>query len=95
MEHAPVLFFGRNPAMMSIVDLQLKATGITAKGFIKLSELMAELEQGHAKMLVIGGGVEDAARAQLKTWCAANKVLVLEHSGGPQSLPDEIAGALT
>ena len=94
METAPVLFFGRNPAMMSIVDLQLKATGIIAQGFIEESKLMAELAKGQTKMLVIGGGVEDEPRARLKFWCTTNNVLILEHSGGPQNLPEEIQDAL-
>jgi len=81
--------------MMSIVDLQLRATGITAQGFIRESELMAELSKGLTKMLVIGGGVEDEPRVRLKAWCTANNVLILEHSGGPQSLPEEIEDALT
>lgn len=89
-----VLYFGRNPAMMSIVDLQLKAAGIEAKGFMDEGELIKALSANPIKMLVIGGGVEADARQRVKDVCAGLGVLVLEHSGGPQHLPENIAGAL-
>ncbi len=95
MDHAPVLFFGRNPALMTIVDLQLKSAGIEAKGYMDEAELAAALREGHPRMLVIGGGVEEEARARVKALCQEHGVLVLEHSGGPQNLPDTISDALS
>lgn len=72
--HAPYLrgmdgtvcYFGRNAAMMSLVGNQLKAAGIDAKGFMDETQLSAELELGHARMLVMGGGVEDEPRKRMK-----------------------------
>lgn len=94
MDRPLVLFFGRNPAMMAIVDLQLKAAGIHAQGFMDEHELLAALEAGTTRMLVIGGGVEEEARQRLKAHCQLLGVLVLEHNGGPQHLPGNIAHAL-
>lgn len=94
MDRTTVFFFGRNPAMMAIVDLQLKAAGIHAQGFLDEQELLHALEAHQARMLVIGGGVEEEARQRLKHRCEALGVLVLEHHGGPQNLPGNIAHAL-
>ena len=80
--------------MMRIVDLQLKAAGVVAQGFMDEEELKAALDKGDARLLVIGGGVEDAPRARMKAYCAEKGILVLEHSAGPASLPGHIAQAL-
>lgn len=89
-----VYFFGRNPAMMALVDQQLKAAGIDAKGYLEEEALVADLASGDAKMLVIGGGVEDAPRARLREACEQHKVLVLEHFGGPGPLVEQIGSVL-
>lgn len=94
MEASTVLFFGRNPAMMRIVDLQLKAAGVEARGYLDEEELKSALDRGDARLLVIGGGVEDGPRARMKAYCEEKGILVLEHSGGPTSLPGHIAQAL-
>jgi hypothetical protein len=94
MSTPTVLFFGRNPAMMRIVDLQLKAAGVEAQGYMDEAELRAELDKGAAKLLVIGGGVEDDPRSRMKAYCAGRGILVLEHSAGPGTLPGNIAEVL-
>lgn len=91
---ARVCYFGRNAAMMALVGQQLKAAGIEARGFMDESALRAALEEGQVRLLVMGGGVEDAPRARMKALCAERGVLVLEHHAGPASLPDTIAQAL-
>jgi len=89
-----ILFFGRNPAMMSIVDLQLKAAGIVATGYMDEDALVKAMDASPVHMLVIGGGVEEAPRARSKAICEARGILVLEHSGGPQHLPGNIKEAI-
>jgi len=89
-----VCYFGRNAAMMALVGQQLKAAGIEAKGFMEETALGTELQQGHVRLLLIGGGVEDEPRARMKALCSELGILVLEHFGGPSSLPDNIASAL-
>ncbi len=89
-----VCYFGRNSAMMALVGNQLKAAGIHAKGFMDEAELKAELDLGHARMLVMGGGVEDEPRQRMKVFCEARGVLVLEHFAGPDSLPGTISEVL-
>lgn len=89
-----VYFFGRNAAMMALVDQQLKAAGIVATGHMDEAALLADLAKGDAKLLVIGGGVEDDARTRLREACAQHNVLVLEHFGGPGQLVENIGGVL-
>lgn len=89
-----VCYFGRNAAMMALVGNQLKAAGIDAKGFMDEAELKAELELGKARMLVMGGGVEDEPRKRMKDFCQARGILVLEHFAGPDSLPGSISEVL-
>ncbi|MCB0790275.1 MAG: hypothetical protein H6595_03985 [Flavobacteriales bacterium] len=95
MTRPSVLFFGRNPSMMAIVDLQLKEAGITATGYMDEAELKQAIENGEATMLVIGGGVEKEPRERMKALCAEKNVLVLEHWGGPQNLPENINEAFS
>jgi hypothetical protein len=89
-----VCYFGRNAAMMALVGNQLKAAGIVAKGFMDEALLMQELDKGRTQLLVLGGGVEDGPRIRLKDQCVQRGILVLEHFGGPGSLPDNISTAL-
>jgi|GEM_PF-877029 len=89
-----VCYFGRNAAMMALVGNQLKAAGIVAHGFMDEALLMQELDKGHTHLLVLGGGVEDEPRSRLKEYCSARAILVLEHFGGPGSLPSNISSAL-
>ena len=95
MDKPLIYLFGRNPALMTIVDQQLKASGINARGFMEEGELTKALESGEAGMLVIGGGVEPDPRQRVKELCGRLGVLVLEHWGGPQMLPDDIEDALS
>lgn len=95
MEKPLIYFFGRNPALMTIVDQQLKAAGINARGFMDENELETALREGKAGMLVIGGGVEPEPRERVKKVCGQLGLLVLEHWGGPHMLPDDIEEALS
>jgi ribosomal protein L30E len=90
-----ILLFGRNAAMMTLVERQLAAEGMNAVGFMDEEELIAELNQGNAHLLVIGGGVEDEPRARVKEYCHQKGIMVFEHSGGPQNLPGNIASVLS
>lgn len=89
-----IYYFGRNAAMMALVGQQLKAAGMEAEGFMDEQQLNEKLREGNAKLLVIGGGVEDGPRHRLKALCAEKAVLVLEHFAGPGSLPGNIAEVL-
>lgn len=89
-----VYFFGRNAAMMTLVDQQLKAAGINAVDHMDEEALLADLAQGDAKLLVIGGGVEEEARLRLRDASRRLGLLVLEHHGGPAQLVDQIGGVL-
>ena len=89
-----IFYFGRNAAMMTLVGQQLDAAGMQAEGFMDEDELMAKLRSPKARLLVIGGGVEEGARERLKKYCSEIGLLVLEHSAGPASLPGNIAEAL-
>lgn len=94
MKGPRILFFGRNAAMMTLVDLELSAAGLNAKGFEDEKALLAEIDKGEIRLLVIGGGVEEGPRGRLKAYCADRKVQVLEHFGGASSLVDNITKAL-
>ena len=89
-----ILFFGRNAAMMSLVDLELSAAKLNAKGFLDEDALLKEIEKGDIRLVVIGGGVEEAPRKRLKAYCSEREIQVLEHFGGPNSLVENIATAL-
>lgn len=89
-----VYFFGRNAAMMALVGQQLRAAGIRSTGYMDEAVLLADLAKGDAKLLVIGGGVEDEARTRLRVACARHNVLVLEHFGGPGQLVENIGDVL-
>lgn len=89
-----ILLFGRNAAMMTLVDRQLSAAGLKSTGFMDEEALKAEIEKGKVRLLVIGGGVEAEPRARMKALCEARGILVYEHSGGPQSLPGHILKVL-
>ena len=89
-----IVYFGRNPAMMALVENQLKAAGIAATGYLDEEALMAVLAKGEVRLLVMGGGVEDGPRWRLKAYCQEHGILVLEHYQGPGSLPDSIGQVL-
>lgn len=80
--------------MMALVGHQLSVAGLDAEGFMDENKLMEQLNLGETKLLVIGGGVEDEPRERLKSYCNDHGIMVLEHSGGPQSLPGSITQAL-
>ncbi len=89
-----IFYFGRNASMMALVGQQLTAAGMEAEGHMDEEIVMQRLQEGHAKLLVIGGGVEDETRQRLKEFCSEHGVLVLEHFAGPGSLPDSISQAI-
>lgn len=94
MSNGRVYFFGRNTAMMALVDQQLKATGIHAVGHMDEAMLLQDLSSGECRLLVIGGGVEDEARIRLRAACTSLGILVLEHQGGPGQLVENISQVL-
>jgi len=89
-----LLFFGRNPAMMALIDKELSAAGLEATGFLEEELLVAELQKGEVKLLIIGGGVEDEPRARLLKICADAGIQVHEHFAGPTALVDSVTNAL-
>lgn len=94
MPDGSIYFFGRNAAMMALVDQQLKAAGLDAEGYMDKQLLMAQLDLGKAQILVIGGGVEDEPRARLRSYCTDHDILMLEHFGGPAQLVETIGSVL-
>lgn len=94
MPTRPIFFFGRNASMMALVSQQLKAAGLNAKGFMDEEQLVAELGKGEVRLLVLGGGVEEAPRERMRAYCAKHNVLMLEHFGGPAALVENIGTVL-
>ena len=80
--------------MMALVDQQLKAAGLDAQGFMDEQLLLTELAHGKARMLVLGGGVEDEPRERLRSYCTEHHILMLEHFGGPGQLIQDIGSVL-
>lgn len=80
--------------MMTLIERELSAAGIEATGFMDEALLASELQNNGTRLLIIGGGVEDAPRLRLRELCAAHGVKVHEHYGGPTALVDSIESAL-
>lgn len=94
MSEGSILYFGRNPSIMSLVKNQLNGSGLVSEGFLADDELMARLAQGNVALLVIGGGIEDGPRLRLRDHCASAGIRVLEHFGGPDQLVENVHKAL-
>ncbi|HRH70243.1 MAG: hypothetical protein JNL43_13190 [Flavobacteriales bacterium] len=85
-----IYYFGRNPSMMALVGQQLSSAGYDPLPFRDELELARALPTGDAKLLVIGSGVEDGPRLELKAMCEKYGVLVFENFGGPTSLVENL-----
>lgn len=85
-----IYYFGRNPSMMALVGQQLKSAGYDPLPFRDEHELARALPTGDARLLVIGGGVEEEPREELKALCAKHGVLVFENFGGPTALVENL-----
>ena len=90
-----ILFFGRNPAIMSLVKLHIGASGHAVEGFLEERAITTRLRAGEVDLLVLGGGVEDGPRERCRRLCADLGVKLLEHFGGPDQLARHIRTALT
>lgn len=89
-----IVFFGRNPSIMALVKYQLARAGMQAEGFLDDDALVARLDKGGVSLLVLGGGVEEEARADLRNRCKAQGIKLLEHFGGPDQLLAKVRAAL-
>ncbi|MBK6754300.1 MAG: hypothetical protein IPH53_15680 [Flavobacteriales bacterium] len=91
---ASVVFLGRNASIMALVKHQLTRVGHFAEGFTCDEELMLRLERGKVTLLILGPGVEDGPRNKFRTYCAERDIPLLEHSGGPDQLLENVRVAL-
>lgn len=89
-----ILFFGRNASIMALVDLQMRSAGYKTEGYMEEDDLRRRLEQSPVALLVLGGGVEDGPREQLRRYCQAKGIRLLEHFGGPDRLLENMRAAL-
>ena len=90
-----ILFFGRNPAIMSLVKLHIGANGHVVDGYLEEKAITTRLRAGEVDLLVLGGGVEDGPRERCRRLCADLGVRLLEHYGGPDQLGRHIHSVLT
>ncbi|MBK6629279.1 MAG: hypothetical protein IPJ87_03975 [Flavobacteriales bacterium] len=90
----PIVYFGRNASIMALVHHQLRSAGHAAEGFMEDAPLMARLEQGPTGLLILGGGVEEGPRQELRAFCASRGIRLLEHFGGPEQLLENVRAAL-
>lgn len=90
----PIVYFGRNPSIMALVHHQLRSAGHAAEGFMEDGALFARLEQGPTALLILGGGVEEGPRQELRSFCASRGIRLLEHYGGPNQLIENVRAVL-
>lgn len=79
---------------MALVDLQMRSAGYKTEGYMEEDELRHRLEQSPVALLVLGGGVEDGPREQLRDYCQEKGIRLLEHFGGPDRLLENVRAAL-
>jgi|MDTD01.2.fsa_nt_gb hypothetical protein len=93
---ANVLVIGRHPAHMETVLHFLRQHGYTARGETQNSGALAIFAIEKFDVVVIGGGVGEAARKEFKEKFTRlnSKIKFVEHYGSPDSLPSEIESAL-
>ena len=89
-----IVFFGRNASIMALAKNQIAGAGFAIEGFLDDDALIHRLDKGSVDLLVLGGGVEDAARGSLRIYCAAKGIKLLEHFAGPEVLLENIRAAL-
>jgi hypothetical protein len=89
-----IVFFGRNNAIMALVQRQISADGHLSEGFLEEADVGTRLRKGGVSLLVLGGGVEEGPRERCRALCRELNVRLLEHYGGPEALSRNIAEAL-
>lgn len=94
MPQAPILFFGRNPAIMALVKQQISSLGHPIEGYLDETELSARLRSGPVQLLILGPGVEPQARLNCRALSTELGVRLLEHEGGLDTLSRNVAAAL-
>lgn len=94
MSQAPILFFGRNPAIMALVKQQISSLGHQVEGYLDETEVSARLRSGPVLRLILGTGVEPRARMNCRALTTELGVLLLEHEGGLGTLSRNVAAVL-
>ena len=94
MTEAPVIFFGRNPAIMALVKHQISSLGLVVEGYLDETALSERLRHGQVALLVLGAGVEREPRANCHALCRELGIRLLEHEGGPDNLMRNVEAAL-
>ena len=94
MPRSTIIFFGRNPAIMALMQQQISALGHTVEGFLDEPEMAARLRARTADLLVLGPGVETEPRMNCRALCTELGIGLLEHEGGPDQLSLSIEVAL-
>ena len=94
MTEAPVIFFGRNPAIMALVKHQISSLGHVVEGYLDETALRERLRGGRVALLVLGAGVEREPRANCHALCRELGIRLLEHQGGPDNLIRNVEAAL-
>lgn len=94
MANAPVVFFGRNPAIMSLVQGQISSLGYTTEGYLVEAEMEARLRKSPVALLVLGPGVETGPRMNCRALCKELGIPLVEHEGGPDHLIRDVEAAL-
>lgn len=94
MSNAPIVFFGRNPAIMALVKHQISSLGHAVEGYLDESELNTRVRNGPVALLVLGAGVENEPRMNCRALCKELGIRLYEHEGGPDNLIRNVEAAL-
>ena len=94
MSSAPIVFFGRNPAIMALVQRQISSLGHTTEGYLQEVEMHTRLRKGSVALLVLGPGVETGPRMNCRALCRELGIPLVEHEGGPDHLIRDVEAAL-
>ena len=94
MSNAPIVFFGRNPAIMALVKHQITSLGHTVEGYLDESGLDMRLRSGPVSLLVLGAGVELESRMKCRALCKELGIRLYEHEGGQDNLSRNVEAAL-
>lgn len=94
MSNAPIVFFGRNPAIMALVKHQISSLGHAVEGYLDETDLDARMRRGPVALLVLGAGVEHEPRMNFRALCMELGIRLYEHEGGPDNLSRDVEAAL-
>lgn len=94
MREAPIVFFGRNPAIMALVRHQISSLGHTVEGYLEEEEMRVRLRKGPVALLVLGPAVETGPRMDCRALCKELGIPLVEHEGGPDHLIRDVEAAL-